>query len=161
MPPWSAGVADIQATLADLENADNYGTSVTDEMAETYWQYVTATSSDPTVTVLKPLAPGGKSVVVTLDLPDRTTESALSPGHRRPRQRTALTAPWRSSARAFQDLPPATATEGSWEAPHPGKGPSTQGVFNNAQNAYNDIRKVDKDLDNVKSASDPGLPSTA
>lgn len=129
-------------------------------MAETYWQYVTATSSDPTVTVLKPLAPGGKSVVVTLDLPARTAGPALSPSHRRPRQGTALTAPWRSSARAFQDLPPETATEGSW-APHPGKGPSTQGVFNNAQNAYNDIRRVDKDLDNVKSASNPGLPSTA
>ena len=150
-------LADIQAALADLENADNYGTSVTDEMAGTYSQYVTATSSDPTVTVLKPLAPGGKSVTVTVDLPARTTEPALYSQSQVTQAEDGFDG---AMAQLCESLSGSSSGNGdggllgdaaSWQ-----RAIVTQGVFNNAQNAYNDIQKVEKDLDNVKSASNPG-----
>ena len=150
-------LADIRSALADLENADNYGTSVTDEMAGTYSQYVTATSSDPTVTVLKPLAPGGKSVTVTADLPARTTEPALYSHSQVTQAEDGFDG---AMAQLCESLSGSSSGNGdggllggaaSWQ-----RAIVTQGVFNNAQNAYNDIQKVEKDLDNVKSASNPG-----
>ena len=150
-------LADIQAALADLENADNYGTSVTDEMAGTYSQYVTATSSDPTVTVLKPLAPGGKSVTVTADLPARTTEPALYSHSQVTQAEDGFDG---AMAQLCESLSGSSSGNGdggllggaaSWQ-----RAIVTQGVFNNAQNAYNDIQKVEKNLDNVETASNPG-----
>ena len=148
---------DIQDALADMQNADSYGTSVTQAMEGTYQQYASATSSTPSVTMLKPLAPGGISVEETVHLPTQTTESPLYTQQDATQTESSFNSAITQIYRSLSGSDSGNGQGGllsdaaAWQ-----KAVVTQGVFNQAQDAYNAIQKVEQDLDAVKAASDPG-----
>ena len=148
---------DIQEALADMQNADSYGTSVTQAMEGTYQQYASATSSTPSVTMLKPLAPGGISVEETVYLPTQTTESPLYTQQEATQTESGFNSAITQIYRSLSGSDSGNGQGGllsdaaAWQ-----KAIVTQGVFNQAQDAYNAIQKVEQDLDAIKAASDPG-----
>ncbi|MBO6006754.1 MAG: hypothetical protein J6P18_02460 [Aeriscardovia sp.] len=147
---------DLEDALADVNNAESYGASVTQDMGGAYSQYVSATSSTPSITVLKQLATYGKSVIVKVDLPVQTTEDALYTQSQISQTESNLTS---AISQAYEDLTGSAAgtgqggllgDEAAWQ-----RAMVTQGVFNEAQKSYDNIGKVQQDLEGVKSASNP------
>ncbi|MBO7717769.1 MAG: hypothetical protein J6S17_03060, partial [Aeriscardovia sp.] len=149
---------DIQSALTDVDNAATYGSSLVQAADGAYSQYSSATaSSNPTVTIPYLPAPGGKSATKTVSLPTQTDESPLYAQSALKQMGSNYTD---AINQAYQSLSGSTLGNGAggllgdataWQ-----KAIVTQGVLDNAQNAYNDIQKVQQDLKNVKSAADPG-----
>ena len=139
--------ADIQSALQDVAAANSAGEAIKTAMSSAATQYSDATGSTPTVTI------DGQTVT----LPEATTEDPLYSTS----DMGAINSDFSNYVNQANNLlsgsDSGTGTGGllgdatAWQ-----KAIVTQGVLDNAQNAYNDIQKVQQDLKNVKSAADPG-----
>lgn len=140
--------ADIQSALQDVAAANSAGEAIKAAMSSAAAQYASATSStSPSVTI------GGSTVT----LPEAANEDPLYSST----DMDAINSDFSNYVNQANNLlsgsDSGTGTGGllgdaaAWQ-----KAIVTQGVFNDAQKAYNAIQGVQQDLKNVESAPNPG-----
>ncbi|MBQ1427829.1 MAG: hypothetical protein IIZ04_03095, partial [Aeriscardovia sp.] len=140
--------ADIQSALQDVAAANSAGESIKQAMASAAAQYADATNANsPSVTI------DG----TTVTLPEATNEDPLYSSS----DMNAINSDFSQYVNQANNLlsgsESGTGTGGllgdatAWQ-----KAIVTQGVFNDAQKAYNAIQGVQQDLKNVESAANPG-----
>ncbi|MBP5785648.1 MAG: hypothetical protein J6V96_00875 [Aeriscardovia sp.] len=139
--------ADIQSALQDVAAANSAGEAIKTAMSSAATQYSDATGSTPTVTI------DGQTVT----LPEATNEDPLYSSS----DMGAINSDFSNYVKQANNLlsgsDSGTGTGGllgdatAWQ-----KAIVTQGVFNDAQKAYNAIQGVQQDLKNVESAANPG-----
>ena len=140
--------ADIQSALQDVAAANSAGESIKQAMASAATQYADATNANsPSVTI------NGS----TVDLPKTTTKSPLYSSSDMDSINSGFGNYVKQANNMLSGSDSGTGTGGllgdatSWQ-----KAIVTQGVFNDAQKAYNAIKGVQQDLKNVESAPNPG-----
>ncbi|MBO7671149.1 MAG: hypothetical protein J6S25_00110, partial [Aeriscardovia sp.] len=140
--------ADIQSALQDVAAANSAGESIKQAMASAATQYADATNANsPSVTI------NGS----TVDLPETTTEGPLYSSSDVDSINSDFSQYVNQANNLLSGSDSGTGTGGllgdatSWQ-----KAIVTQGVFNDAQKAYNAIQGVQQDLKNVESAANPG-----
>ena len=139
--------ADIQSALQDVAAANSAGEAIKTAMSSAASQYSDAKGSTPTVTI------NGKTVT----LPEATNEDPLYSSS----DMNAINSDFSNYVNQANNLlsgsDSGTGTGGllgdatAWQ-----KAIVTQGVFNDAQKAYNAIQGVQQDLKDVESAANPG-----
>ncbi len=140
--------ADIQSALQDVAAANSAGESIKQAMASAATQYADATNANsPSVTI------NGS----TVDLPETTTEGPLYSSSDADTINSDFNNYVNQANNMLSGSESGTGTGGllgdatAWQ-----KAIVTQGVFDNAQKAYNAIQGVQQDLKNVESAANPG-----
>ena len=140
--------ADIQSALQDVAAANSAGEAIKAAMSSAAAQYASATSStSPSVTI------GGSTVT----LPEATNEDPLYSSSDMDTINSDFSNYVNQANNLLSGSDSGTGTGGllgdatAWQ-----KAIVTQGVFNDAQKAYNAIQGVQQDLKNVESAPNPG-----
>ena len=139
--------ADIQAALQDVAAANSAGEAIKAAMSSAAAQHASATSSTPTVTI------NGQTVT----LPEATNEDPLYSSADMDTINSDFGNYVNQANNLLSGSDSGTGTGGllgdatAWQ-----KAIVTQGVFNDAQKAYNAIQGVQQDLKNVEAAPNPG-----